>query len=48
VIDYEIIVLDPEQFTSMVQIGMCCWNVGLQWQARNRSTQHAFAKETVG
>jgi hypothetical protein len=38
VIDYEIIVLDPEKNTSMVQIIMCCWNVGLQWYARNRST----------
>jgi hypothetical protein len=38
VIHYEIVVLDPEQFTSMVQMLMCCSNVGLQWQTRNRST----------
>jgi hypothetical protein len=38
VIHYEIVVLDQEQFTSMVQMLMCCSNVGLQWQTRNRST----------
>jgi hypothetical protein len=38
VIHYEIVVLDPEQFTSMVQMLMCCSNIGLQWQIRNRST----------
>jgi hypothetical protein len=31
VIGYEIAVLDPEQFTGMVQMLMCSWNVGLQW-----------------
>jgi hypothetical protein len=31
-------VLDPEQFTSMAQVLMCCSNVGLQWQTRNRIT----------
>jgi hypothetical protein len=40
VIDYEIVVMDPEQFTNKVQILMCCWDVGLQWQARNRSTAY--------
>jgi hypothetical protein len=40
VIDYEIVVLDQEQFTSTAQMLMCCWNAGLQWQARNRSTVH--------
>jgi hypothetical protein len=41
VIDYKIVVLGPEQFTSMVQILMCCWNVGLQWRA-------PFAKKNGG
>jgi hypothetical protein len=33
VVHYEIVVLDPEQeqFTSMVQMLMCCSDVGLQW-----------------
>jgi hypothetical protein len=38
VIHYEIVVLDPEKFTSMAQMLMCCSNAGLQWQTRNRST----------
>jgi hypothetical protein len=40
VIDYEIVVLDPEQFTSTAQMLVCCWDVGMQWQARYRSTVH--------
>jgi hypothetical protein len=32
------VVLDPEQFTSMVQMLMCCSNAWLLWQTRNRST----------
>jgi hypothetical protein len=44
VIHYEIVVLDPEQFTSTVQMLMCCSNAGLQWQTRNRST----VRETNG
>jgi hypothetical protein len=38
VIHYEIVVLNPEQFSSMAQMLVCCSNVGLQWQTRNRST----------
>jgi hypothetical protein len=38
VIRYEIVALDPEQFTSILQVLMCCSNAGFQWQTRNRST----------
>jgi hypothetical protein len=38
VIHYEIVVLNLEQFTSMVQMLMCCWNVGLPLV--NTQSQH--------
>jgi hypothetical protein len=34
----EVVALNPQQFTSTVQMLMCCSNVGLHWQTRNRST----------
>jgi hypothetical protein len=34
--NYEMVVLDSEQFTSMAQVLMCCWDAGLQWQTRSR------------
>jgi hypothetical protein len=38
VVDYELVALDPEPFTSMAQMVMCCWIAELQWQTHNRVT----------
>jgi hypothetical protein len=35
--DYEMVVLDPERFTSMAQVLVCCWDVGLQSMASTQS-----------
>ena len=43
-IHYEIVVLDPEQFTSMVQMLMCCSNVGCNGK---HAIAAPFAKKMV-